>query len=240
MKFEQENSDDDLSTDDMETSFLKEWPDNEPDANILVVPRHTDDLNQYLEVQPHVAHIYRSKETYASFISKCMLPCVGRKTYRSFETGAKSLEESFTVEDEALCLLVLVNSISKWQDEARWRTDNPEFHTISKKVPDCTQKTFSKSLYTEFNTAGEATERKKTTRHGWSHEGQIIFLLFKKAIALKRSSFSNMEEYRSYVSGKLCRKGKRKARREFTLAEPKEKQYITFIVMTDDMNGCIG
>jgi hypothetical protein len=161
--------------------------------------------------------------------------------YRSFETGAKCIEECFTIEDEALCLLVLVNSVKKWQDEAKWRTHNPEFHTTLKKIPDCRiQKTFNASLYTEFNTAGNTTERRRSTRHGWSREGQIIFLLFKKAIALKRSSFPNMDEYRSYVSGKLCRKGKRKAQREFTVDGPKEKQYITYIEMSDDMNGCIG
>jgi hypothetical protein len=240
MKLLQENSDSETSTEELETCFLRGWPDDEPDINNLVHQTLTDDLNQdLLEEQPHVAHVYRTKETYASFISICMLPCVGKNTYRSFETGSKNFEESFTIEDEALCFLVLANSINKWQDEAVWRNDNSEYHNTSKKIQSSILKTFSKSLYTETIRAGNTTERKMSTRQGWSPKGQSIFLLFKKAIALKRDSFTHMDGYRSYVTGKLCRKGKRK-QRDFSVVDPEEKKYMTFIAMAEEMNGRIG
>jgi hypothetical protein len=239
MKLQQEDNDDDSYSQHSEFDFIRDWPDDDPaDASLLVETRTSsrEEPDRILDVQPHVAHIYKTQETYASFVCKCMKPCVGKDIYRSFENGAKTLEECFTVEDEALCLLVLVNSIRKWQDEAKWRSENAGYQTSSK-VPEDIKKTFSKSLYTELQT--DSTERRKTTRHGWSHEGQVVFLLFQRAVALKRSSFPHMEEYRTYVSSKLCRKGKRKARREFFFEEQENMKYKRFIAMSDDMNGCI-
>jgi hypothetical protein len=150
-------------------------------------------------------------------------------------TGARKFEECFTVEDEALCLLVLVNSFNKWKDEAEWRLQSHE-NKISSKVPENIMRSFSRTLYTECFSDEEG---KRTTRQGWSHEGQVIFILFKRAVTLKRKSFPRIDEFRKHVCDKLCRKGKRRPQRAITLEEPVTKQYKAFISMADDMNGCI-
>jgi len=232
---EEQEADSDNSS-DSEFDFIKDWPAQDPDASLIMGGANTpEDMEKVLDEQPHVAHIYKTQETYASFVSKCMLPVVGQAAHRSYVTGAKSLEECFTIEDEALCLLVLVNSYRKWKDEASWRLQSYA-NRVASKVPEESMRTFSKSLYTESNSDEGG---KRTTRQGWSHEGQVVFILFRRAVELKRKTFPSIEEYRRHVSDKMCRKGKRKAQRELNIEEPKTKQYLAFIAMADDMNGCI-
>ena len=226
------------STTDLDSifDFIEDWPDEDPDASLLMeATTRNEDTERILEDQPHVAHIYKSKDTYASFVSTCMMPCVGKDVHRSYVTGAKTLEECFTVEDEAMCLLVLVNSYRKWQDEAKWRLESNGDKRVTK-VPEDIMRIFSKTLYTETL---KDDEGKRVTRHGWSGEGQAVFLLLKRAVALKRRTFPDIEEYRTYVSDKMCRKSKRKAQRDLTVEEPKRNQYLAFISMAEDMNGCI-
>jgi hypothetical protein len=217
--------------------FMKNWPvDDKPDVSFLMQQGASrDDVKKFLDGQPHVSHIYKTKENYASFVSKCMLPCVGQAKHRAFITGAKSLEDSFTVEDEALCILVLVNSYRKWKDEARWRLESLENRNATK-LPEEVMKTLSKALYTESNTEDEG---KRNTRQGWSHEGQVAFVLIKRSVDLKRKSFPNIEEYKTYVTEKMCNKGKRRVSRDVALEEPATKQYKAFLALADDLNGCI-
>ena len=234
-ELQEEEESDDSSTSSSDFEFIKDWPVQDPELSLIMEGATTEEIEKFLDEQPHVAHIYKTQEIYASFVSKCMSPCIGLAAYRSYVTGAKSLEECFTVEDEAMCLLVLVNSYRKWKDEARWRLQSYT-NRVASKVPEEIMRSFSKSLYTESNVDEGG---KRTTRQGWSHEGQAVFILFKRAVALKRKTFPNIEEYKRHLSDKICRKGKRKAQRELIVEEPKTKQYLAFISMADDMNGCI-
>ena len=97
-------------------------------------------------------------------------------------------------------------------------------------------KTLSKALYTESNTEDEG---KRNTRQGWSHEGQVAFVLIKRSVDLKRKCFPNIEEYKTYVTEKMSIKGKRRISRDVILEEPATKQYKAFLALADDLNGCI-
>jgi len=99
------------------------------------------------EPQPEpVTYVYESKEMYASFLNRCMKPCIGTKAYHRFSHGKESLDSFFTVDDEALCILIIMNSYSKWKDEAEWRKNNV---LGAESVPKEVSKTFNRTIYTE-------------------------------------------------------------------------------------------
>jgi hypothetical protein len=98
------------------------------------------------EPQPEpVMYIYQSKENYTSFLKKCMKHCIGTKSYHRFSHGKEQLNDFFTIDDEALCILIIMNSYRKWKDEAEWRRNNVGCEVVPKDV----SKTFKRTLYTE-------------------------------------------------------------------------------------------
>ena len=105
---------------------------------------HVEEADNSLEPEP-IKYIYESKERYGIFLKKCMKPCIGVKSFNRFCSNTESLNDHFTIDDEALCVLVIMNSYDKWKDEVEWRKDN----RTSANVPTEVSKGFRKTLYTE-------------------------------------------------------------------------------------------
>ena len=74
-----------------------------------------------------------------------MKPCIGMKLFNRFCSNTESLNDHFSIDDEALCVLVIMNSYDKWKDEVEWKKDN---WTLVN-VPTDVSKNFRKTLYTE-------------------------------------------------------------------------------------------
>lgn len=136
-----------------ETLLFKNWPNDWHTTYEAYFDRKYTSGNENIyqeeekEPQPDpVTFVYESKEMYATFLKRCMKPCIGTKGYHKFSHGKEHLDDFFTIDDEALCILIIMNSYSKWKDEAEWRKNN----VGSESVPKEDSKAFSRTLYTEF------------------------------------------------------------------------------------------
>lgn len=135
-----------------ETLLFKNWPNDWHTTYETYFDRKYTSGNENIyqeEIEPQpdpVTYVYESKEIYATFLKRCMKPCIGTKKYHRFSHGKEPLDDYFTVDDEALCILIIMNSYSKWKDEAEWRKNNGGSESVSKED----SKAFSRTLYTEF------------------------------------------------------------------------------------------
>jgi len=130
--------------------FFQRWPidwhtDYEAHFDALHASQNDNTADEVsLDPEP-IRYIYDSKEMYTTFLKKCMKHCIGIKSYNRFCSTTESLNDYFSIDDEALCVLIIMNSYDKWKDECEWKKDNM---TLSS-APSDVSKTFRKTIYTE-------------------------------------------------------------------------------------------
>lgn len=136
----------------VEHQLFDRWPIDwhtayEAHYEALLAPgmdEHFTEPENSLEPEP-IKYIYESKERYGIFLKRCMKPCIGMKSFNRFCSNTESLNDHFSIDDEALCVLVIMNSYDKWKDEVEWKKDN---RTLVN-VPIEASKNFRKTLYTD-------------------------------------------------------------------------------------------
>ena len=148
--------------------------------------------------------IVSDKEVYSSFLIMCC-PCImPQKTYVYMSSLVESdVNEWFTVDDEALCIVLLENSLSRWNEEY--------LHRLSLQTPSGEDKfsvkldlktvTFSPPRY---STSKQEEDKKNT---GWTCDGINRFMEIKDDVVSFRtkgkvSDFSTISQTPVRISKK--------------------------------------
>ena len=144
-----------------------------------------------------VDNIHSTKQTYAAFVhlfAKCVVPTTIFKDMTLRSQG--TYHETFTASDEALCLLILENNVSKWKSEAHKKIEKNQGKLPEHLKDIILNKNEMKSIPKSKYTMGTGAES-NNLRSGWNHEGITRFTELKEQVMTFRAGnmFNPFKEY---------------------------------------------
>ena len=155
-------------------------------------------FNTIVEVDDvDVKKIHSTKETYAAFVhlfAKCIVPSTIFKDVTHRSQG--KFHDTFTPADEALCLIILDNNVSKWKTEAQKKVEKNQ-GIIPQHLKDIIlDKNEMKSIPKSKYTMGTGSES-NNLRSGWNHDGMTNYTELKEQVVKFRSEnlFNPFKEY---------------------------------------------
>jgi hypothetical protein len=144
-----------------------------------------------------VNKIHTTKETYAALVylfAKCIVPSQLFKDMIQHSQG--TFDKTFTVQDEAMCLLILSNNLPRWVAEAKAKVEHngnslPKCLT-NVTLPKAIASTIPKSRYTM------GTEESSNLRSGWGPEGMAKYEDFDNKVEQFREE-NHFNAYKDYA-----------------------------------------
>ena len=140
-------------------------------------------------------NIHSSKESYASFLhlfATCIVPTAQYKD-AIFKDQSK-FEKSFSEHDEAMCITILDNNLSKWKMEAVYKLENMGTLVPKDLKAISLTKEQIKSIPNAKYTMRNSTDKATNLRSGWGHQGMKAF----HDNMEKVTSFRKTEQFKQY------------------------------------------
>jgi hypothetical protein len=141
--------------------------------------------------------IHSSKENYASFLhlfATCIVPTAQYKD-AIFKNQSK-FEKCFSEHDEAMCITIFDNNLSKWKMEAVYKLENMGTLVPKDLKAISLTKVQIKGIPNAKYTMRSSTDKATNLRSGWGHEGMKAF----HDNMEKVTSFRKTDQFKTYKS----------------------------------------